>query len=373
MTTPLKMSSETAAAELTKLFESYGYTKYKMSKFEVYDLYAENKSFLKCENIITFSDLSGRLLALKPDVTLSIVKSVKDEATAPYKLYYNENIYRVNKGSKDYSEITQVGLEYIGEVDLYSTFEVISLAVKGLNMISGKNIIDLSHLGFINGLLDETRLSAAQREKVYTLLSERNAHELKSFCKGCNVDDFLITKIAALSEIYGEFKKTIAAARALSINNSMHNALDELEDLYGLLKEFNLNKCINLDFSIVNDVTYYNGIIFQGFIEGISGVVLSGGRYDNLLKKLGKNTGAIGFAVYTDSLNSYFVPESPYDVDCVLIYNKNDDVLSVSKAAHMLSGQGKSVLVQKEISKDIKAAQYYKMIDGKAVESNELS
>lgn len=153
----------------------------------------------------------------------------------------------------------------------------------------------------------------------------------------------------------------------------MDNALAELENLYELLKKFNLHKYINLDFSIVNDVTYYNGIIFQGFIEGIPGVVLSGGRYDNLLKKLGKNTEAIGFAVYTDTLNSYFVPESPYDVDCVLIYDENDDVLAVSEAAHIFSLQGKSVLVQKEVPKDIKAAQYYKMIDGKAVERNELS
>ncbi|HZK21044.1 MAG TPA: ATP phosphoribosyltransferase regulatory subunit [Oscillospiraceae bacterium] len=373
MSTPLKMSGETAVSELTKLYESYGYTKYKMSKFEVYDLYAENKSFLKCENIITFSDLSGRLLALKPDVTLSIVKSVKDERTAPYKLYYNENIYRVNRGSKDYSEIRQVGLEYIGEVDLYSTFEVISLAVKGLDIISSKNILDLSHLGFINGLLNETQLSAVQRERVYTLLSERNAHELKDFCTKCKVDDFLISKITALSKIYGDFRKTISAARTLSINSYMDNALAELENLYELLKKFNLHKYINLDFSIVNDVTYYNGIIFQGFIEGIPGVVLSGGRYDNLLKKLGKNTEAIGFAVYTDTLNSYFVPESPYDVDCVLIYDENDDVLAVSEAAHIFSLQGKSVLVQKEVPKDIKAAQYYKMIDGKAVERNELS
>lgn len=372
MITPLKMSSETAVAELTRLYESYGYTKYKMSKFEVYDLYAENKSFLKCENIITFSDLSGRLLALKPDVTLSIVKSVKDETAVPYKLYYNENIYRVNRGSKDYSEITQVGLEYIGDVDLYSTFEVISLAVKGLNMISGRNILDISHLGFINGLLDETGISAAQRERVYTLLSERNTHELKSYCIECGVDAFLISIITALSEIYGEFKKTLAAVRALSINNTMHNALDELEDLYGLLKKLKLNKSINLDFSIVNDVTYYNGIIFQGFIEGIPGVILSGGRYDNLLKKLGKNTGAIGFAVYTDTLNSYFVPESPYDIDCVLIYNENDDVYAVSEAAHRLLAQGKGVLVQKKVQKDIKAARYYKMADGKAVEINGL-
>ncbi|MGI6744821.1 MAG: ATP phosphoribosyltransferase regulatory subunit [Firmicutes bacterium ADurb.Bin300] len=361
-------SGENAVLKLTNLYEKYGYGKFKMSKFEEYDLYAENKSFLKSENVITFSDLSGKLLALKPDVTLSIVKNVKSSAQMPYKLYYNEKVYRVLRESKDYKEITQVGLEYIGQIDLYTVFEVLSLAVQSLKAVSTSYILDISNLRFINGLLDETPLSAAQREKICELISHRSAHELQAYCSQCDIKTALISKISALSGIYGSFEKALTLARGLVVNKSMSEALTELEKVYELLKGFGMGECVNLDFSIVNDVSYYNGIIFQGFIEGVPAVVLSGGRYDNLLKKLGKDSQAIGFAVYTDILDSYFVSDDPYDIDCVLLYSDNDDAFSVGKAAAAILSKGKSISVQKNIVKDIKAKQYYRIKNREAVE-----
>ena len=63
---------------LRDLFSSYGYSRYKMSRFEEYDLYVRNKDFLISDSVITFTDTNGKLMALKPDVTLSIIKNGKD-------------------------------------------------------------------------------------------------------------------------------------------------------------------------------------------------------------------------------------------------------------------------------------------------------
>ena len=82
---------------LRALFEQYGYRRFKMSKFEEYDFYAENRSFLTTKNIITFQGLQGQLLALKPDVTLSIIKHTKANMTCPDRVYYHENVYRARK------------------------------------------------------------------------------------------------------------------------------------------------------------------------------------------------------------------------------------------------------------------------------------
>ena len=60
-----------------------------------YDLYVRNKNFLKSDQIITFNDLNGKLMALRPDVTLSIVKNTKDCGDKLCKYYYNENVYRL--------------------------------------------------------------------------------------------------------------------------------------------------------------------------------------------------------------------------------------------------------------------------------------
>ena len=79
--------TEQVVQQLRELYRRYGYTQYKMSKFEPYDLYVHNKSFLVSEDILTFTDADGRLMALKPDVTLSIVKNAK-EGAGLQKVYY---------------------------------------------------------------------------------------------------------------------------------------------------------------------------------------------------------------------------------------------------------------------------------------------
>ena len=102
---------------LRQLYAQQGYKRYQMSKFEEYDLYARNKDFLVSDNVITFTDTTGKLLALKPDVTLSIIKGDKDNPETTKKVFYNENVYRVSKGSGSFQETMQTGVECFGNVE----------------------------------------------------------------------------------------------------------------------------------------------------------------------------------------------------------------------------------------------------------------
>ena len=115
---------------LRAIYDRFGYSLYKMSKFEPYDLYVRNKDFLISDHVITFTDVNGKLMALKPDVTLSIIKNSKDEAGKVEKLYYNENVYRVAGAGRNYREIMQVGLECIGDINETCVAEVVSLALQ---------------------------------------------------------------------------------------------------------------------------------------------------------------------------------------------------------------------------------------------------
>ena len=132
----LLTSSERAAFSLRSLYRQYGYLPFKMSKFEEYDLYVRNKDFLISDNVITFNDTDGRLRALKPDVTLSIIKNSSCEPGCKQKVYYNENVYRVSQKLHRFKEIMQVGLECIGDTDILDTYEVVLLAVKSLAEIT---------------------------------------------------------------------------------------------------------------------------------------------------------------------------------------------------------------------------------------------
>lgn len=342
----LLKKEEQVIFRLRALFEQYGYRKFKMSKFEEYDFYADNRSFLNSETILTFTGLDGKLLALKPDVTLSIVKNTKGNRQEPERVYYNENVYRARKGAGEYKEIMQVGLEYIGEVDAYATLEVLLLAQKSLRAISEDSIMDVSHMGFVAGLLEE--VPYAKQKAVLDCIGEKNAHGIRAICKEAGLSEELTKGLETLASLYGGLEETLPRAKALCCNEKMAQAVAELEELLRCLKIGGNEKNVNLDFSIVNNMDYYTGIIFQGFINGVPSSILSGGRYDNLLRKLGKDADAIGFAVYLDLLERFGSTEREYDVDTLLLYEEGADVAALWKAAQMLTDHGQSVLVQKK-------------------------
>lgn len=150
-------SEEQTMYRLRGLYEKYGYRRFKMSKFEEYDLYVRNKDFLVSDRMITFTDARGVLMALKPDVTLSIIKNTREGEASPRKVYYNETVYRSGKGDEAFQEILQTGLECIGDLDLYHLYEVIALAVESLAAISPDYVLDVSHVGLVSGFMEAAR------------------------------------------------------------------------------------------------------------------------------------------------------------------------------------------------------------------------
>ncbi|MBE6781839.1 MAG: hypothetical protein E7540_03865 [Ruminococcaceae bacterium] len=345
---------EKISIKLMELFGSFGYKKFKMSKFEEYDLYIENKSFLKSENIIAFNDPTGKLLALKPDVTLSIAKNTADNESEPRKLFYSENVYRVSGNMHEFKEIEQIGLEYIGEVDIYSLCEVITLAKLALSTISSSYVLDISHMGLVIGLLESTGLSYDLREKITEYIGTKNSHEISRICAENNVSASLTEKLTTLASLYGSIDKIIPLAENLVVNDTTKSAVNELKELCSVLKVSGMADKINIDFSVVSDISYYNGITFRGYIEKVPGCILSGGRYDNLLKKLGKNSGAVGFAVYMDLLSNLNKDTDRFDADVLLVYSKNTPAEIVIKAVNILKEEGNRVFASTVVCKNIK-------------------
>ncbi|MBQ5911319.1 MAG: ATP phosphoribosyltransferase regulatory subunit [Clostridia bacterium] len=350
---------EKVSMKLTQLFASFGYKKFKMSKFEEYDLYIENKSFLKSENIIAFNDPTGKLLALKPDVTLSIAKNTADNETEPRKLFYSENVYRVSGNMHEFKEINQIGLELIGDIDTYSLCEVLNIAKLSLKEISENYVLDISHMGLLIGLLESSGLSYEVREEISGYIGTKNSHEIRRVCRENGVDETLCQKLTTLASLYGSIDKIIPEAEKLIVNETTADAVNELKTVCSVLKASGNAENINIDFSVVSDISYYNGITFRGFIEKVPGSILSGGRYDNLLTKLGKNSGAVGFAVYMDLLSYLNKDNDRFDADILLVYDKNTPAQEVFKVANDLRTKGNRVFVSSAVCKNIK---YKKMI-----------
>lgn len=360
----LLKNEERAVFALRSLYRSYGYLPYKMSKFEEYDLYVRNKDFLVSDSIITFNDTNGKLLALKPDVTLSIVKNSVDEPGCTQKLFYNENVYRVSGSTHAYKEIMQTGLECIGDVDLYDISEVLSLALQSLQKIGGDFVLDVSHLGVISSVLAQAKQDEEFEKKIMHCIGEKNRHEIKKICDEYGVAGDVCEKFVSFVGIYGKGESVIEKLRAMCSGNEMRTAVDELEALYKIISSSPLKDKINFDFSIVNDMSYYNGVVFKGYIDGIPESVLSGGQYAALMKKMGKKSKAIGFAVYLDLLEELTKENSGYDVDMLVLYDENSDKAALSKLVDNIIKSGKSVSVQKAVPKKLRYKETGNFISG---------
>ena len=332
---------------LYALYEKTGYKKYKMSKFEEYSLYLDNKSFLSGGAIITFNDPDGKLLALKPDVTLSIAKNTSAGGKRSEKLYYTENVYRISESSRQLKEIMQMGLEYIGEIDPYVLCEVILLACMSLSEISENYTLDISHMGFVTSLLDGAGISEEYRRRILDAVSRKSSHEIESICKKTGTGAELTKKIVSLCSLYGSVENVLDKAKELVINDRSAEALSELETIYKSLHAFNTDCAINLDFSVINDMNYYNGIIFRGYLEGAATSVLSGGRYDNLMSRLGNDTGAVGFAINIDDVEMYAESGEDFDADVLLLYSDSDSPADILAEVKRLTSSGLSVRAAK--------------------------
>lgn len=345
--------NEKVVFNLRSLFNERGYKPYVMSKFEEYDLYARNKDFLISDSVITFTDTNGKLMALKPDVTLSIVKNTTDEPQSIQKVYYNENVYRISKGTQGFKEIMQVGLECFGDIDNFNICEVLTLACKSLKSISEKSVLDISHLGVITSVFEAFDIPSYSRKEILKFISEKNLHELTMVCEDLELSDeninilkTLITTSGTPENVLPQLKNQLSGTIDTSCIDELSVVLDSLDD--------EIKDMVRIDFSVVSDTHYYNTIVFKGFIDGVPSSVLSGGQYDKLMQKMKRKSGAIGFAIYLDMLERLDDSYDEYDVDIILVYSDSNNVKEINNAVSKFTNKGFRVLACKTAPKNLK-------------------
>ena len=352
------MSIEQLVKTLREQYRSYGYAPYGMSKFEEYELYLQNKDFLISERVLTFTDTDGKLMALKPDVTLSIIKNTEENNAGVQKVYYLENVYRPGKNDQGFREIMQVGLECMGNVDDYCIYEVLLLAVKSLRTISENCVLDISHMGLVNKALNETGLTGSARQQTVEAISNKNTHELQNICNELGVSG---EKLVALSRLSGNIETVMPQLQKLFAD------APELLQLQQLLTALQMSgyDCINVDCSVVNDMNYYNGIVFRGFVEGVPEGVLSGGQYDALMQKMKRSGKAIGFAIYPDLLERMLLQQEEV-ADAVIYYGTETPIYAIAAAVAKLTNEGLRVLAQPEDS-PVKCKRNYRINENEEV------
>ena len=365
-------ADEQIALALRELYGRYGYTHYRMSKFEEYELYVQNKDFIGSGGIISFTDTDGKLMALKPDVTLSIIKNLR-RSKGVQKVYYNENVYRVSKGSGVYREILQTGLECIGEIGRYEICEVLFLALKSLETVGRPFRLDLSHMELLTGLIASASIPEDSMAELVTCIKRKNADGIRELFASCGADPAKGETLAAVAGLYGSPAKVIPALRAPLPQETLPY-VEELNEICTVLQTMGYGDAVGIDLSAVNDMSYYNGIVCRGYLDGIPDGVLSGGCYDRMMKKMGRDCGAIGFAVSLDRLDLLHTTSRAVDCDLLLLYGENVAPITVLNTVNKLTAEGQSVLTAKKCPEGIRAGRIaYLAEDGTMTEGEGFS
>lgn len=257
-----------------------------------------------------FFDSRGDLLAMRPDVTLQVARMCATRLSGqagPLRFRYTQRVFREaeSKSQAEAREVTQMGIECIGESGPQADAEVIGLLSESLQIAGVQQFsLAVATVGVLRALLDRSGAPAVWKASVLEAYHSSNFVELDRLTAldpeelGMDVSGIApayAAAIRALPRIRGG-REAIESVRALVAPLGCIDGLDDFEKTYDLLAEAGLADRVLVDFSVMSSFDYYTGIVFEAYSPYLGTELGSGGRYDNMISAYGESRPAAGFA-----------------------------------------------------------------------------
>ena len=239
------------------------------------------------------------------------------------------------------------------------------LALKSLRTIHGSYILNLSHLGILDGLLDQALTAGQDRTAILKAVGQKNLPALSQACQALQMNEKYSEALKTLTCLYGPLRETLSQVETLAEGEKMQQAVQELSEIRDIMEIYGLGDHIYLDFSIRGGSDYYSGLVFRGFVENVSSPVLSGGRYDKLIRRMGKIPGGIGFAVYLDQLGK---KKKEPEEEVLLLYEDGISPQQVIRTVSVLKQDGLRVRADRQIPGDCRYSRILKLTQGGVTE-----
>lgn len=296
---------------LEKIFFSKGYHQVMTPGLEFFDAFNRGSSGIQQEDMYILTDRKGRLMVMRPDLTLPIARMVstrlQDERN-PLRLYYNQTVYRNLPGlTGRSSEIRQAGIELLGSGGKRADLEIITTAIDVLKNILPDFRIEIGHAGFYRCLADKLDVDKTIKEEIRIFIESKNFSALNSILDSLEQTDAVQT-IRKLPRFFGG-EEVFEKAASLSIGKEAENYLSYIKELYNDLSKYMDRDKIMIDLGLVQRNDYYSDIVFSGYVEGSGDAVLVGGRYDGLMDAFDHSMPAAGFGVNVDVLADFITSE----------------------------------------------------------------
>jgi ATP phosphoribosyltransferase regulatory subunit len=285
-------------SSLRRQFESWGYAEVVPPIFERYETLLAGG--IRPEWVYRFTDPSGEVLALRPDLTTQVARVVATrlrEQPKPLRLFYVGSVIRRPKPSKGLrTEFSQAGIELVGSSEPMADAEVVAIAIEALLQLGVEDFqIHLGQSAFFRGIVEETRLLEAEIVGVKELLDRRDRQALERFLSSLDLAFEQRRAILECLDLCGR-EEVLDRSYALVDNQTSKAAAENLAEIYQALTDCALADRVVIDLAEVRGLDYYTGMMIEGFTRSLSVPILEGGRYDNLIGKFGYICPAVGCA-----------------------------------------------------------------------------
>ncbi len=338
---------ETVQKRIAQVMKLYGYRNIQTPMFEFFEIFSKERGSVEARKLFKFFDREGNTLVLRPDITPSIArcaaKYYMDEDMPVRFSYCGDTFINDFCYQGRLNENTQMGAELIGDATSDADGEMIAMLIDSLIEAGLKEFqVEIGHVDFFNGLMEEAGLDEQDRKELRILIEEKNYFGVEELLSKRDLPETLKESIIKIPQTFGTVE-LLKEAKNVTKNKTAQNALNRLEKIYEILSIYGLQSYVTFDLGMLGKFDYYTGIIFKAYTYGMGEAVATGGRYDKLLIQFGKDAASIGFAINLDALmNAMQRQKIKVDTDImgtILLYEKEQRELAIHLAG-ILRGQG---------------------------------
>ncbi|HCW54478.1 MAG TPA: ATP phosphoribosyltransferase regulatory subunit [Clostridium sp.] len=327
--------------DIDNIFEDWGYKEVITPTVEFYETFNNSSQTLNEEDMYKFFDNRGRILVLRPDMTIPIARVVQTklkDAEFPLKLRYISNIFRVHEsfGGKR-NEFTDCGVELIGLEDKKADLEILVLALEALKKLELDDFkLEIGNIGFLKGILNNLNITNGQKEILAQFIEDKNLKSLEDYLSELNINEDYKKFLNKLPWMFGD-KSILNDAKKLAFNENILSNIKYLETLYYELEKLGYGDNVTFDLGMAPRLNYYTGIIFRGYGEGVGNTLLRGGRYDNLIySKDGDNIPSVGFSIDINSVIPIIKKKKNFNKKiCKIYYNDKDKIEAIRESMNI--------------------------------------
>jgi len=363
-----KRSIETGLADL---FNQWGYDEVVTPTIEYLDTLTIGSGSGLEPHMFKFFDRNNRTLALRHEMTTPIARVVASrlrDAELPIKLSYISSVFRYEQAQTGRQcEFNQAGVELVGSASVAADAEVIALAIRGLRQSGLTNFqICLGQVEFINGIMHQLRLTDEEQSKIKKAMEKRDFVALEHIINTIDLPQNARNILKQIPVLRGG-TDMLEKAYAFAMNEQSRRALDNLSEIYRLLKAYDAAEYVCFDFGVIRDFNYYTGMVFEAYTPALGFPLCGGGRYDRMLSDFGSFCPATGFAMGIErillAIEKEKLPRPTIQKDVYIAYGSEEKIGDAIKEAQKLRREGK-IAELAFTAKSQSAAQEYQKIKG---------